>query len=137
MWGLQLNLYHRWKWGYKPLKYSSFGSLFKSSYSFQYFRLNYIMFMVLSITLYLRHIQKKNMSLYLYSLPNENCLIILCIKEKLQKDINFLPTWYFISEAKTLTYATIIKVEMSKLHKIKPCLGLWAIKQTKPDFKSC
>ena len=110
----------------------------KSSHSFQYFRVNYIMFMVLLITLYLLRIQKKSiMSLYLYSLPNENCLIVLCIKEKLQKDINCLPTWYFISEAKTLTYATTIKVEMSKLHKIKPCFGLWTIKQTKPDFKRC
>ena len=79
------------------------------------------MFMVLLITLYLLCIQKKSiMFLYLYSLPNENCLIVLCIKEKLQKDINCLPTWYFISEAKILTYATTIKVEMSKLHKIKP-----------------
>ena len=138
MWDLQLNLYHRWKWGYKPLKYSSFGSSLKSSYPVQYFRVNYIMFMMLLITSYLLYIQKKNIiSLYLYFLLNENCSIILYIEEKLQEEVNCLPTCYCISEAKTLTYATTIKVERSNLYKIKLCFGLWAIKQTKPDFKSC
>lgn len=139
-WTLQSNLYHRQKWGYKPLKYSSFGSLFKSSYPAQYFRVNYIMVMMLLITLYLLHVQKKSiisLYLYLYSLLNENFSIILHIEEKLQKKVNCLPTWYFISEAKTLTYATTIKMKKSKLHKIKPYFVLWAIKQTKPDFKSC
>lgn len=88
-WGLHLNPYHRQKWGYKHLKYSSFGSLFKSLYPVQYFRVDYII--VINHIISSEH-PKGKYNLSLYFLVNENCSIILHIEEKLHKVVNCLPT---------------------------------------------